>query len=323
MYRPPFTLEPRHLEDVAAIAQLVGRFEGLSAPRPQPLLRKENRVRTVQGSVAIEGNTLSLDQVTAVLDGKRVSAPRREILEVQNAIAAYDEAPRLRPWSEKDLLRGHRLIMANLAADAGRWRQIAVGVFQGSRVAHVAPPAKQVPRLMGQLLDWGKADAKMPSILKACLAHYEIQFIHPFSDGNGRVGRLWQHVILLSVSPVFEFVPFESVIRARQKAYYDALARSDRDGDTAPFAAFALEALREALARTLDALRAEPVDGESRLDLAKGHFARAWFARGDYLRLHKRLSTASASRDLASGLAGGALERQGDKRLARYRFVTR
>ncbi|MHB8877181.1 MAG: Fic family protein [Myxococcaceae bacterium] len=317
MPQPPFSVGPRVLELTAAIERLIGRFEGLNAPRPQPRLRKENRVRTVQGSVAIEGNRLSIEQVTALLDGKRVAGSGREILEIQNANRAYGQAARFRPGSVKDLLAAHKLLMSGLVPDAGRWRAGEVGVLRGSRVAHLAPPARQVPRLMAGLLEWVRKGAT-PALIKACVVHYEIQFIHPFSDGNGRVGRLWQHVLLIRESPVFEFVPFESLVRERQRAYYAALGRSDRAGNCDAFLEFSLATLREALSGLLDELRPERQSASGRLELARAAFPRGWFSRRDYLKLHKTLSTATASRDLREGVDGGLLRRRGERRLTTY-----
>jgi Fic family protein len=320
--RPPFRITTTVVSRLEEISRLVGRFEGLSAPPPQPQLRRENRIRTVQGSVAIEGNTLSLDQVTAVLEGKRVVGPPREIREVRNALAAYDLAPRLRPDSERDLLRAHGILMEGLSPEAGRWRSGAVGVLKGSKIAHLAPPAKQVPRLMTDLLEFVGRDHEVPVVIRACVAHYEIEFIHPFADGNGRMGRFWQHVALLRWSPVFAHVPAESVVRERQQSYYDVLARSGQAGDCTPFLEFSLEALRDALSEFLVDFRPESETAERRLALARERFAKGWFTRRDYLALHQRLSTSTASRDLRLGVEQGMLQRRGEKALTEYRFVT-
>lgn len=319
MQAPPFTVTPPMLEVCFGIGRMVGQLTGMAAERPQPQLRRENRVRTVRSTTGIEGNRLSEEQVTAVLDGKRVMGPRSQVLEVQNAIAAYDRAPGWKPWSQKDLLAAHAVLMEGLAPDAGRWRAGGVGVMQGSRVAHVAPPAKQVPRLMAGLLEWG-AKADVPTLIKAIVTHYEIQFVHPFSDGNGRLGRLWQHVILLGVSPVFDWVPVESIIQARQREYYAALGASDRAGDCTPFLEFSLPALRDALAGLVETVRPERETVETRLDAARRALGSGWFTRADYRKLHRRLSTATASRDLKEGVDQGLLRRQGDRRNARYLF---
>lgn len=319
MRQPPFTLTPELFELAMGIGEMLGQLRGLAAVRPQPRLRKENRVRTVQGTVSIEGNRLSAEQVTAVLEGRRVVGPQREILEVQNAIAAYERAPRWKPWSQKDLLGAHGVLMGGLMPDAGWWRKGGVGVMQGSRVAHVAPPPGQVPRLMAELLEWGaKGDAS--PLIKSSVVHYEIQFIHPFSDGNGRMGRLWQHVILLSVSPVFESVPVESLIRSRQAEYYSALAESDRAGSSTRFLEFSLTVLRDALRELTENVRPERESAEARLEAARQAFGSHSFSRMDYLKLHKRLSTATASRDLKGGVEKGALVRHGEQRIARYVF---
>lgn len=323
--RPPFVISPRVLTSYAAIERLIGRVEGLGGVMPQPLLRKRNRVRTVFGSVGIEGNTLSLGEVTAVLDGKRSAGSIREVREVQNAVAAYERASQFRFTSERDLLAAHRLLMRGLAPDAGRFRSGNVGVWHGARVAHVAhvaPPPERVPSQVRSLLAWAKK-APEPRLIVACVVHYELQFIHPFSDGNGRVGRLWQHVGLLSVSDAFSFLPVESVIRDQQPRYYKALQQSDQAGDSTAFIEFSLGALRTALAEFVDQVRpARQLEGD-RIRDASAHFGRTWFARADYLRLYPRLSTASASRDLAAAVTDKTLERQGDKRLARYRFRRR
>jgi Fic family protein len=289
----------------------------------EPQLRRRNRVRTIQGSVAIEGNTLSLAQVTDVLDGKRVVGSADEIREVKNAIRAYALAPRLSATSPKDFLRAHAAVMDGLAREAGRWRSGDVVIMRGAKGGHVAPRAPRVPELMGELLADLAEDRETPVFVKACVAHYEIEFIHPFSDGNGRMGRLWQHVILLAESPVFALVPTESVIKEHQRAYYAALARSDHAGHSTAFVEFALGALKEALEGFVGTLRPKALDAPRRFAAAYEHFGRRWFSRRDYLELHRGIQTATASRDLRAATAGGSLEREGDKATARYRFVRR
>lgn len=320
MPAPVFTLTPKVVSLASQVTQLVGRFEGLQISAPQLKLRRLNRARTVQGSTAIEGNTLSLDMVTAVLDGKPVLAPRREVLEVQNALAAYEKAPSFRPWVERDLLGAHALLMRGLISDPGRYRTRDVGVFRGRKVAHVAPPHRLVPRLVADLLAWGRRDADTPTVIKACIVHYELEFIHPFSDGNGRVGRLWQHVALLGFSRVFEFAPIESIVHARQAEYYRVLAESGRAGNCTPFVVFSLEAMGAALVELLENVRPEPQKVDDRLALARDTFKGRWFSRRDYLLLHRKLSTATASRDLKAGLEAGALRRRGDGRTTEYAF---
>jgi Fic family protein len=320
--RPPFRITPRVLSLCASVARLVGRCDANAGALAEPSLRRGNRVRTVQGSVAIEGNTLSIEQVTDVLDGKRVVGSADEIREVKNAIRAYALAPRLEPTSSRHFLRAHATLMEGLARDAGRWRAGDVGVMHGAKVGHVAPRAPRVPELMGDLFSY-LADDDAPVFVKACVAHYEIEFIHPFSDGNGRMGRLWQHVMLLAESPVFALVPTESIIKAHQPAYYAALAAADRAGDSTVFVEFALGALETALAELVATLRPRALDQTERLAAAYAHFGRRTFQRLEYLAFHPGVQSATGSRDLRAATDAGLLARQGDKATARYRFLRR
>lgn len=185
---PPFTITIRILEQVAKIERLIGRLESLDHPKPQPYLRKSNRVRTVQGSLAIEGNTLNLDQVTALIEGKTVIGKQSEIQEVLNAIQVYDQLSEFKPLSLKSILKAHRMMMTKLIPSAGKWRSGNVGIMTGSQVSHVAPSAENVPHLMKELFDFLKSDKSHP-LIKSSVFHYELEFIHPFEDGNGRVGR--------------------------------------------------------------------------------------------------------------------------------------
>lgn len=323
VYRPPFTLTPTLLSTCAEIARLVGRVEGLPGSTPQVHLRRRNRIRTVQATLAIEGAGLDEPRVTALLEGKRVIGGRSEIREVKNAIDAYDRVARLDPSSMKDLLRAHGILMGGLVADAGRLRRGGVGVLQGDRVAHVAPPPSQVPRLVEQLLSFVGGDRETHPIVKAAVTHYELEFIHPFSDGNGRIGRLWEHRILLDVHPVFEHVPVESVVRGRQVEYYAALGEADRSGDAAPFLLFSLTAMRDALTELMAELRPERATAATRLERARTHFEGREFSRADYARLFPSMSAPTASRDLRAGVEEGMLARRGDKATTRYTFLRR
>ncbi len=319
-YRPPFTVTPELLTVCTDIARLVGRVEALPSTVPQPKLRRRNRIRTVHATLAIEGSGLDEAGVTAVLDGKRVLGHRTEVREVQNVIAAYDRVARWDPGRTADLLAAHGVLMKGLVPDAGRLRRGDVGVVQGSRIAHVAPPASQVHRLVEQLLGFARRDTSTHVLVKAAVVHYELEFIHPFSDGNGRLGRLWQHRILLDMHPVFEHVPVESIVRARQPAYYAALGESDRAGVANPFLSFALQATHDALAELLAELRPQTPTAADRLDRAREAFERRDFSRADYARLFPSLSMPTASRDLRAGVDAGRLVRRGDRATARYRF---
>lgn len=246
-YQPPFALTPRVLSLVAEIGERVGRLSapGSSAPAP-PALRRANRLKTIQASLAIEHNSLTLEQVTALLAGKRVLGPPKEIHEVRNAFAAYEAMENWRPWSAKDLLAAHKLIMAGLVGQPGAYRSRGVGIAQGDRVVHLAPPAAGVPGLMKDLLTWLKGTDAHP-LIASCVFHYELEFIHPFEDGNGRMGRLWQTLILSRWKPLLAWVPVETVVRERQPDYYAALAASDKAGSATAFVEFMLAALLQAL----------------------------------------------------------------------------
>jgi len=318
--KPPFTITPGILNDVNRIERLIGRIEGLHQPKPQPYLRKSNRVKTVQGSLAIEGNTLGEEQVTALLDGKTVIGEAKDILEVKNAIAVYDRAEEFDPFSLDDLLAAHKGMMSGLINSAGRWRKGNVGIFRGEAVAHVAPKADRVHGLMSDLFDFLRTDDH-PLLIRGCVFHYELEFIHPFDDGNGRIGRFWHSVLLQAYHPVFRYIPVESLIRDHQKSYYEALEQSDSLGDSTPFIAFSLSIIHQSLADYLDALKPEPLTVESRLDLAAQHFEDSSFSRKDYMALLKNISSATASRDLKTGLDEGLLTKNGAKAQTRYRFA--
>lgn len=310
----------RILDRIAGIERLIGRLEGLEQPRPQPRLRKTNRVRTVQGSLAIEGNTLSLEQVTALLEGRTVIGRKNEIKEVLNAIEVYRRMDEFHPTSSRSLLKAHRMMMDGLLPSAGKWRSGHVGIIQGSRVSHVAPPADRVPHLMDNLFRFLQADASHP-LIKSAVCHYELEFIHPFADGNGRIGRFWHSLLLTHYHPIFEFTPVESLIKDHQPRYYEVLGASDRAGDSTAFIDFSLEMVHQALAGLVEDIRPEPSTAETRLERAKAHFGQDRFSRKDYMKLHKTVSTATASRDLKAGMETKMLSRQGDKAAAVYRFV--
>jgi Fic family protein len=245
-YTPPHTITPTVLSLVAEIAGEVGRIGALGGTALVPKLRRENRIRSIHASLAIENNTLSLDQVTAVISGKRVLGLPREIQEVKNAFAAYEAMASWKPASVKDLLAAHRLLMQGLVDDAGKFRSGSVGIAKGNRIVHLAPPASRVSPLMKDLLGWLKRTDSHP-LIAGCVFHYELEFIHPFADGNGRIGRLWQTVILSHWNPLFAYLPVETVIRDRQAEYYKVLATCDKAGNSTAFIEFLLSALLTAL----------------------------------------------------------------------------
>ena len=245
-YSPPFTPTAQILNEIAGIGEILGRLAALHDSAGMLRLRRINRIRTIRGSLGIEGNTLSEEQITAILEGKRVIAPPREVQEVKNALAAYDCFQQWQPKNEDHLLEAHRLLMSGLIADAGSYRAGGVGVMAGEQVLHMAPPAKRVPHLMTDLLNWIATTDHHP-LIASSVFHYEFEFIHPFSDGNGRMGRLWQSLILAQWNPLFTNLPVESLVFERQEAYYQALQESTRRTDSAPFVAFILRAILDTL----------------------------------------------------------------------------
>lgn len=245
-YAPPYSINPAILSLVAEIAAEVGRLGALAGSGSVPKLRRENRIRSIHASLAIENNTLTLDQVTSVIAGKRVLGPQREIQEVKNAFAAYEAMTSWKPSALKDLLAAHRLMLKGLADEAGKFRTRSVGIAKGKRIVHLAPPASRVPGLMKDLLGWLKRTDAHP-LIAGCVFHYELEFIHPFADGNGRMGRLWQTLILSQWKPLFAFLPVETVIRDQQAEYYKILAACDKAGNSTAFIEFLLSALVVAL----------------------------------------------------------------------------
>lgn len=246
-YKPPFTITTEILNLVAEISEQVGRLNA-SALNASPQLRKQNRIKTITGTLAIEGNTLTEEQITAIVDGKPVLGSVRELAEVKGAIAAYDALPTFKPGNLKDLLAAHGLMTADILATAGEFRNKAVGIHKGNVVHHVAPPAHQVSGLMADLTHW-LTDAKDHPVITSSVFHYEFEFIHPFNDGNGRMGRLWQTLILSKWHPLFLSLPLESVIKDNQQAYYQALEQADELAESTPFIYFMLSVIAQTLAQ--------------------------------------------------------------------------
>ncbi|MGL4207930.1 MAG: Fic family protein, partial [Candidatus Adiutrix sp.] len=245
-YQPPYTITPTIIHFLPKIAEKVGYLSAKDEGHDNLRLRRINHIRTIQGTLAIEGNTLSEEQITAILDGKLVIAPLREIQEAKNAIKAYSIFEKWRPYEEKDLLNAHQIIMAGLMEQAGLYRSGGVGVIGDGQVLHMAPPAKQVPKLMADLFDWLKNCALHP-LVASSIFHYEFEFIHPFADGNGRLGRFWQSLILHNWNPLFIKLPVESLVFANQKKYYQALNASTKLANCSPFVEFMLIIIHEAL----------------------------------------------------------------------------
>ncbi len=245
-YVPPFTVSPEAIGLVAEISAQIGRYAVRMEQIDGLRLRKINRIKTIHSSLAIEGNMLSEEQVQDILEGKHVVAPLKEIQEVKNAIRTYELYPSLNPFEVKDLLKAHGVMMEALIDNPGHFRNGGVGVFDGGRCIHLAPPAQRVPDLMNELFGWLK-HAPDHLLIRSCVFHYEFEFIHPFSDGNGRMGRLWQSLILSRLNPVFEQLPIENLVYSNQQQYYDAISMSTRQADSGPFIDYMLREILNAL----------------------------------------------------------------------------
>ena len=247
MYTPPFNITDEILHLVSEISEQVGALNVMLGKRmPSPMLRKENQIKTIHSSLAIEHNSLSLQQVTDVIDGKHVLGAPNEIQEVKNALQAYRLMLQLDAFKESDLLRAHALMMADLINDAGRYRKKGVGVFNGEECIHMAPSAERVPHLMADLFDWLK-QTKVHPLISSCVFHYEFEFIHPFMDGNGRLGRYWQTLLLSRWKEIFAWLPVETIVKKYQQQYYKVISQCDAKGDSTEFISFMLRCILETI----------------------------------------------------------------------------
>lgn len=316
--RPPFSITPEILALIASISEKIGEVNAAHLQKPAPELRRKNRIKTIQSSLEIEGNTLTVEQITALMENKRVLGPQKDILEVQNAINVYEQLDTFNPNSLNSFCKAHALLMNGLVDAPGKFRTKSVGIVKGNQVAHLAPPGSRVKPLMKDLFAWLKKSKDIP-LLKSCVFHYEMEFIHPFTDGNGRMGRLWQTLILQENYPIFGSLPVETIVKEKQRDYYAALSKSDKAGNSTPFIEFMLGVLDAALE---EALRAQHVTlrAEDRLKLAAELFGKKEFTRQEYMREFKDISAPTASRDLKLGVESGMLKRTGDKRMAKYKF---
>ncbi len=301
------------------IGRLLGVVDATHLRKPQTELRKKNKVKTIRASLAIEGNTLSEDQITAIIDHKRVIGPSKDIKEVENAIRAYDNLSNFDAFSKESYLEAHRLLMSGLVDMPGQFRTGSVGVIQGDRVAHVAPPGWNVDNLMANLFKYLK-EGEDNLIIKSCVFHYEMEFIHPFMDGNGRMGRLWQTVILMKANPVFEYLPIEQEIKKSQEEYYHVLSQCDKEGLSTKFVEYVLGKIRLSLIELVDTQK-ENFTGMDRLNYFLDQTERVDFTRKDYLRMFPKISTATATRDLRKGVEEGRLTREGNDRVAKYKKI--
>ena len=283
--KPPFEITNQMIDYVAEIAELVGKLNGTNHLTANPTLRRSNRIRTIHGSLAIEQNTLSLEQVTAVLNGKRVLAPPKDIAEVKNAYEIYERLDELDPYSVDDLLTAHGIMTRGLVEESGMFRTRPVGVVDSEgHVLHFGTLPQYVPDLVMELLEWAKT-SEVHMLIRSCVFHYELELIHPFADGNGRVGRLWHTLLLSKWNPVFAWLPVEFIIHDRQQEYYDAINASNDAGESTLFIGFMLSAIKTSLIEVIN-LNDEMSDGK--LDKA----TLRWNKIQEYLQTHDYIMNA-------------------------------
>ncbi|WP_179009562.1 Fic family protein [Winogradskyella forsetii] len=315
--KPPYEITPKILRLITSISEKIGEVNANFLNRPSPQLRKQNRIKTIHSSLKIEGNTLSEEQITALLEHKRIIGPKKDITEVLNAIAIYENLEKYKPNSEMSFLKAHLKLMDGLIENAGEYRQQGVGIVKGAKVEHMAPPFKNVPYLMKDLFEYLSKEDEI-ILIKSCVFHYEMEFIHPFIDGNGRMGRLWQTLILMEKYPVFEFLPFETLISNDQEKYYKALSESDKSGQSTKFIEYMLNVIDMSL-NDLLGFKNRTLNEKDRLDYFVA-MNKSEFSRKDYMAIFKDISSATASRDLKKGVALNLFEKFGKKNKTIYRL---
>lgn len=317
--KPPYEITPKILKLITSISEKIGAVNANFLNKPSPRLRKQNRIKTIHASLKIEGNTLTEEQITALLEHKRVIGPKKDVIEVLNAIDIYENLEKYSPKNEKSFLKAHQQLMDNLTENAGKYRKQGVGIVKGLKVEHMAPPHENVPFLMKDLFEYLKKEDEI-ELIKSCVFHYEMEFIHPFLDGNGRMGRLWQTLILMEKYPVFEFLPFESLISNDQEKYYKALSESDKSGNSTKFIEYMLHVIDMSINNLLN-FNNRTLKEQDRLEYFVS-LAKAEFSRKDYMDIFKDISSATASRDLKRGLELNLFEKIGEKNKTTYRLIT-
>jgi Fic family protein len=308
--QPPFEINERIMADVIEIAELVGRVSVTDKISMNPTLRRTNRIQTIYSSLAIEQNTLDIEQVTAVLSGKLVIAPPKDIAEVQNAYEIYDNMDKLNPYSIDDLLKAHSVMERGLLNEAVEFRSRPVGVADSEgNILHFGTLPQYVPKLIQELLEWTEK-SEIHLLIKSCVFHYEFELIHPFADGNGRMGRLWHTLLLSKWNPIFAWLPIESIIHDNQSEYYNAINVSNNNGNSTVFIEFMLSVIKQALQESIND---KPKNISSKSDLR-------WNKINDYLETHEYIlnsdvqkllgvSSATATRILVGFMKDGKLKR--------------
>ena len=315
--KPPYEITSSILKLITSISEKIGEVNANLLNKPSPKLRKQNRIKTIHSSLKIEGNTLTEEQITALLENKRVIGPKKDVLEVLNAIKIYENLEEYNPSNEKSFLKAHQNLMEGLIENSGKYRNQSVGIVKDSKVEHLAPPFENVPYLMKDLFEYLKKSDEI-ELIKSCVFHYEMEFIHPFLDGNGRMGRLWQTLILMEKYPIFEFLPFETLISNDQEKYYKALAESDKSGKSTKFIEYMLNVIDISISELLD-FNNRTLSEKDRLEYYVS-LNKTEFTRKDYMDIFKDISSATASRDLKKGVELGLFEKIGEKNKTIYRL---
>lgn len=313
--KPPYDITPTILQLVSSISEKIGEINATFLNKQSPQLRKQNRIKTIHSSLQIEGNTLSEEQITALIENKRIIGPEKDVLEVLNAIKVYENLDQYKFVSDKSFLKAHSELMNGLIKNSGKYRNQSVGIVKGTKVEHLVPPHQNVPYLMNDLFEYLK-DKNELTLIKSCVFHYEMEFIHPFLDRNGRMGRLWQTLILTAEYPVFEFLPFETLISQTQEKYYQALALSDKSGKSTIFIEYMLNVINKSLEGLLN-YNNRTLKDIDRLDYFL-MLGLKEFSRKDYMNIFKDISSATASRDLKKGVELKLFTIEGSQNKTKY-----
>ncbi|MBO0590489.1 Fic family protein [Cellulophaga sp. E16_2] len=312
--KPPYNITPKILKLISIISEKLGEINANFLDKPSPTLRKQNKIKTIHSSLKIEGNTLTEEQITALLENKRVIGPQKDIQEVLNAIKVYEKLDSYQSTNGKSFLKAHKKLMSGLIEKPGEYRKQGVGIVKGSKVEHLAPPFERVPFLMQDLFDYLKTEEI--ELIKSCVFHYEMEFIHPFIDGNGRMGRLWQTLILTDKHPIFEYLPFETLISADQAKYYKTLSECDKLGQSTKFIEYMLEVIDNSL-NSLLSFNNRNFNRTERLEYFKS-LNKIEFTRKDYMDIFKDISSSTATRDLKTGLELSILSKKGENNKTTY-----
>jgi Fic family protein len=313
--KPPYDITPKILKLISSISEKIGEVNANYLSKQSPQLRKQNRIKTIHSSLKIEGNTLTEEQITALIENKRITGPKKDVLEVLNAIKVYEKLNSYKFSSDKSFLKAHLLLMNGLIEEAGEYRKQGVGIVKGTIVEHIAPPFENVPYLMKDLFEYLKNSDEL-TLIKSCVFHYEMEFIHPFLDGNGRMGRLWQTLILMTEYSVFEFLSFETLIAKTQDEYYKSLALSDKSGKSTIFIEYMLDVIEKSLENLLN-YNNRILKDTDRLEYFLSLGIKE-FNRKEYMNIFKDLSSATASRDLKKGIELSLFESVGNHNKTKY-----